>query len=382
MKKVAVLYTGNVEDRKGAINATLARIEYLSRNSDYEITPMLLKNYGLFMSTKYLSNKVICVDGKETKVIAHYYSLLWYLICSKLFKHIVFGRFLYGRIAKMLKNYDLVIAHSMECGYIAYLAKQKYKIPYSVTWHGSDIHTTPFNNSYVRDITKTVIENANINFFVSKSLQEISNTITEQGEKDVLYNGIDKSRFCIINKTELEDFKGQMQFNDEAINIAFVGNLVSVKNVFSLPLMFYHVQKEIQNVKFHIIGDGPLRNQLRDSFIQNNVQVTFHGNIPNELMPKVYNCLDLVVLPSFNEGLALVSAEAISCGCKFVGSRVGGIPEVVGTENTVVIDNDFPVNMARKVVSIIKDKEYRLPDISSFNWDTAALKEIEYYKRF
>ena len=74
--------------------------------------------------------------------------------------------------------------------------------------------------------------------------------------------------------------------------------------------------------------------------------IRFFGNQPSPAMPDIMNCIDVLVLPSLNEGLPLVCAEALSCGAAVVGSDVGGIAEVIGSENVVPLvshyDNGSP----------------------------------------
>jgi glycosyltransferase involved in cell wall biosynthesis len=60
--------------------------------------------------------------------------------------------------------------------------------------------------------------------------------------------------------------------------------------------------------------------------------VRFAGLLPYPDLPSWVNAADALVLPSLNEGMPLTVLEGFACGKPLVGSRVGGVPEVVTDE--------------------------------------------------
>ena len=106
-----------------------------------------------------------------------------------------------------------------------------------------------------------------------------------------------------------------------------------------------------------IIGAGEERKALEVAFTSTSLNVRFWGHQPTEKMPELMNCMDILVLPSHNEGLPLVLAEAISGGSNAVGSRVGGIPEVIGDENTIPLGDGFTEKMAQRIVHFLMHME-------------------------
>ena len=57
--------------------------------------------------------------------------------------------------------------------------------------------------------------------------------------------------------------------------------------------------------------------------------VIFLGNILYENLPKFYNACDALLLPSLIDPSPSVILEAMSCGKPVIGSKVGGIDEVL-----------------------------------------------------
>ena len=86
------------------------------------------------------------------------------------------------------------------------------------------------------------------------------------------------------------------------------------------------------------------------------------------------------MLPSRNEGLPLVCAEAIRCGAVAVGADVGGTAEVAGRSNVVPHGEGFVDAMASKVVSALNGEVVQsVPD--NLDWNRTALKELEFLRK-
>lgn len=112
--------------------------------------------------------------------------------------------------------------------------------------------------------------------------------------------------------------------------------------------------------------------------------IRFFGNQPSSSMPDIMNCVDVLVIPSLNEGLPLVCAEALRCGANVVGSDVGGIAEVIGTENVAPLGDDFVDALAGKALSYLAARSGQTPAALSsqslsedFSWSRTAARELE-----
>ena len=91
-------------------------------------------------------------------------------------------------------------------------------------------------------------------------------------------------------------------------------------------------------------------------------------------MQDLLNSIDVLVLPSINEGLPLITVEALACGANVVGSRVGGIPESIGEDNAFALGDSFVDAISDRIVEMLENSVVQ-PLSPVFYSDTIA--EIE-----
>ncbi len=82
-------------------------------------------------------------------------------------------------------------------------------------------------------------------------------------------------------------------------------------------------------------GMGPARHDLesKSKLLGLSKNVRFVDFIPRDKLNYYYNAADLFVLPSLNEGNPTVMFEALACGIPFIGTPVGGVPEVIDSDD-------------------------------------------------
>ena len=385
MKRVAVIFEGGIDNLTGLTNAVLARVKHLCEVSDFlvDVYNVLSYPFGLtrlFASrSKFEGMNTVSIDDIEIKMLWHRRILLDDVLNFKLHtKPFILDTYLHQQISRF-QHYDIISAHAFVGAKLAFFIHQKYGIPFYVTWHGSDIHSIPQSNQYQLKMTKLIIECATYNFFVSQNLMQQAKHITNHSRSMVLYNGVNPN-FRRFSDTERQRLR-KVHCLEHVKVVAFVGNLKPIKNVRSLPVIFNAVaQRTNQQIQFWIIGAGEERKQLEVAFSSTTLDVKFWGHQPVEKMPELMNCIDVLVLPSHNEGLPLVVAEAIKCGANAVGSHVGGIPEVIGENNTIPLGDDFTEKMAQRIVYFLTHRESQAIS-SDFSWIETAKKEMEIYTK-
>ncbi len=387
MIKTAVIFESSPFDRKGQFNAVHNRIRHLLETGECTVDAFCIHSWDTEFTrrvrhTPAVEERVgsVDVEGIEYRMLWYDFSITDDILVEKLrMKPFFFAREMRKWIP-LLQGYDRIVAHSFAGGLVAQAASRKYGIPYYVTWHGSDVHTHPMRNSLKMRDTASVMNGAACNFFVSEALMALSDTITADAKKEVLYNGVSEDFFRFPDHCRAE-LRANNGLDGEDKVVAFVGSIVAVKNVSVLQPLFHEIRARYDGpLKFWMVGDGKLRASVEPAMRADaSIDVSFWGNVPAEHMSSVMNCIDVMVLPSLNEGLPLVCAEAIRCGAAVAGADVGGIPEVIGRDHTVPHGPDFVSEMADRVVSMLYEKpEQNLP--ASLDWTATALKELSALK--
>lgn len=292
------------------------------------------------------------------------------LFCNENFKS--------KKIIHLIKNekifYDFIMAHwSYPSGLIAKSISEYFKIPYFVTYHGSDINILPRKNNIYRNSIIEILKNAELNFFVSNALYKVAQTLTTDFNASVSYNGV-QADFMVKY-----DHTGSRMNNN---NIIFIGNLNKVKGADKLPQIFKSVVSKTNEIfNFTIIGNGEYELYINESLKESDVNYSITGYLERDLVIKNLHNSKILILPSRNEGLPLVILEAIACGVIPIASNVGGISEILESKFLVDLSETFINDFANKIIEISKENVYPSLQINEFSWENIIKKDMELINR-
>jgi glycosyltransferase involved in cell wall biosynthesis len=145
----------------------------------------------------------------------------------------------------------------------------------------------------------------------------------------VIYNGIESSRYAVEADQALRSSLG---IPDRTVGV--VARLVDYKGHRFFLEACPEIRRRHPAVTFLLIGDGPDRSELEDYVRTLGLErsVRFLGSRPD--IPELLSVLDVVVLPSLEEGFPNAVLEAMAAGRPVVATRVGGVPEAVVHEKT------------------------------------------------
>lgn len=140
--------------------------------------------------------------------------------------------------------------------------------------------------------------------------------------------------------------------------VSYIGRLSYEKGIGTL----LGAAKKMSDVKFQIIGDGPLRDYVCSEIDKHDLKnVTFRGALYGKDLNKARNASLVLVIPSeCFENSPLVVLEAMASGLPVVGSNRGGIPELVENGvNGFLFEPGNPDDLEVKLRSILEDDTLR-----------------------
>ena len=144
--------------------------------------------------------------------------------------------------------------------------------------------------------------------------------------------------------TDEELFQPQPLRTDRPFTIGYIGRLVEEKGVHHLLEAAAQLSGEW---RVRIVGSGPLRDELGAFTHELNIanRVTFIDWIASTEMPRQYEDIDVLVLPSltrpnWKEQFGRVIVEALASARPVIGSDSGAIPGVIGNGGLVFPEGD------------------------------------------
>jgi glycosyltransferase involved in cell wall biosynthesis len=287
-------------------------------------------------------------------------------------------------IEKKRIEFDIIHAHfTYPSGYVGAKLKENYGKTLIITGHGRDVYDLPFKNAEWHEKIRSVLNVADHILTPSKSNYDKLVQLDISEEKvTAIYNGYDPNLFKSISMNKAKE---KLNLPEDKKIILSVGNLEMIKGHKYLIEAIKEVAKREKNIICLVVGSGNQKKYL-DGLINRlhlNDYIKLVGGKSHTEIPLWMNACDVFVLPSLNEGNPTVMFEALGCGKPFIGTNVGGIPEIITNEKLGIIvkpkDVDELANAILKALDKEWDKDYISNYAKQYSWDKIAVKIIGVY---
>lgn len=274
------------------------------------------------------------------------------------------------RIIRRLKP-DVVHAHwIVPQGLVLCMARLfTAKTPFVLTSHGADLFT--LKGGLMAGLKSRILSRA---AFVT--------VVSEPMRQQALRLGVPEDRVAVMPMgVDFEKFTLSADVARNPNEILFVGRLVEKKGLSYLIRALERVRHEIPDVRLTVIGFGPEEPALRklSAELDLDAHIDFIGPKPHAELISHYRRAALFVAPFVEaadgdqEGLGLVTIEAIACGCPVLVGDVAAVKDLpiatVDSKNTDAFASRLVASLRSSSGSSdnLREKMGRL-----FSWEGAA----------
>lgn len=273
-------------------------------------------------------------------------------------------------------DFDLIHAHSHLFWMTATAVKiaKAMKKPVVTTVHG----VLAERNSFVN-----LAQYSYLYTFGSRVFKNSTRTIclTNSDAAEIVRFGANPKKIRVVpNAVDTSLFKpGEENGN----KLVWVGRFVPEKGIQYLVKAAKIVLSEHDDVKFVLVGEGPLRLYIMKLATKNGLKekISFAGKMSQREVAQVMQSASVFVLPSLREGFPKTLLEAMACGKPVIASNIPGVNNVIGnTRGGILVPPKEPKALAETIVELLDDKSLRLKlgsrarqlVLERYNWTTVS----------
>lgn len=320
MKKV--LMVGNAPSVKGGITSVISQLV------DYDWQ-------GSNIRMKFISTYI---EGSKLKQIAYYcVAYVKILIALLLFRpdivHIHMSyrgsfirKYLIHKMCKMFRKEDIIHLHGSEFE----------------KWYNE-------SNEKLRKRVRSLLSECD--YFI---------VLGEEWETKVKNIELDTNTVIVRNAVNIPLELSKQE--DSYFKILFLGVLIKRKGIHDLldAISLLNEKQDLTQVKVIIAGSGEEENRLKQYAKELKIEhiVEFTGWVNGEQKVKLLKTSQLLVLPSYNEGLPIAVLEALSYGIPVVATSVGDMASaVIEGENGYLVQPGDVTKLASDIGKVLEEKE-------------------------
>lgn len=229
-----------------------------------------------------------------------------------------------------------------------------------LTVHVGDIDTV-FNR--IESWRKKLIDV--LNGYVDKVIF-LSNEIKDQ----FIQAGLDSQKcVALYNYFDFGGYRFEEKKQREELRLLFVGAIHREKGIMELLRSVEKVIRPGYPVYLDVCGqitDQSIAEEFSSIIKRTNGHIIQHGYVKGKEKADIYNAADVLVLPSYHEGMPLVILEALGAGCGIISTKVGTTPEILNDENAIWVDVGDEAGLLKAIMKVYTDREM-LADMGSKN---------------
>ncbi|NJF25156.1 glycosyltransferase family 4 protein [Thermococcus sp. Bubb.Bath] len=167
--------------------------------------------------------------------------------------------------------------------------------------------------------------------FVEKCLLELANVIVVESNASIEFQKLEGYRDKVI---VLSQYVEDVFFNKifkKSKTLAYIGSFTYIKGVDILINAFGCLVPKLKKMGFKFIfyGDGEYKEEIKKYAEQYKIVISTEKWIPHSVLPRVFETLGFIILPSRGEGIPNIVLEGMASCVVPIATAVGGIVEIL-----------------------------------------------------
>jgi alpha-maltose-1-phosphate synthase len=294
---------------------------------------------------------------------------------------------------------DLVHSHTWYANLAGHLAALLYGVPHVATVHSLEPlrpwKAEQLGGGYAVSswCERTALESAAAIIAVSNGMRsDVLETYPAipAGRVRVIRNGIDTTEYAPDPRTDVLERYG---VDPARPSVIFVGRITRQKGV---PVLLHAAASLDPAAQLVLCAGQPdtpelaaeVEGLVADLRAARSGVIWIPEMLPKHAVIQLLSHATVFACPSLYEPLGIVNLEAMACGTAVVGSRVGGIPEVVADGETgLLVPPGEPAALARAINALVGDERRaaemgrlgRKRAVADFGWDSIAAQTADLY---
>ena len=276
-----------------------------------------------------------------------------------------YSELVYEKIKSRLNEFDFIYAK----GFSAWKLLKEKKLglkcpPVGIKFHGYEMYQTAANlkmkleHFMLRPAVKWNTLNADVVFSYGGKITDIIKSLRVSKDKIIeATSGVDEN---II--------RDPLEINvNLPLKFCFVGRYERRKGVGELTLALKQLLKNGVQFEFHFVGPIPIDKQIESE------QIIYHGEKKNQQdILKILDHCDVMVCPSYSEGMPNVILEAMARGLAIIASDVGAVNVLTNAKGGLLLEK-----ISKNTIEISIQKILTLPPSEIYKLQRFNLEKIK-----
>lgn len=294
-----------------------------------------------------------------------------------IFKRLYFAMSAFFKIIVFLVDRDPVIVHMHGSERGSIYRKALYLMLVKIFGkkatfhsHGAEFkHFYEVNSSVYKFLVRFILEQSDAIFVLSNYWKDYMQSIANPKVVEVINN---------FPTRAYEEYFNQRDFyTPQKLKLLYLGEVGARKGIYDLvDAVEILVKRNVTGFVIKVAGKGEI-DKLQQLLSSKELTQWFEilGWVSGEQKDQVIFESDILVLPSYNEGLPIAILEAFSAGLPVISTPVGGIPDAIESgRNGLLVSPGQPQQLAKAIEHCINHRD----DLESYANNARKLYESEY----